>query len=144
MARRKADRGSFREKYGSLYWRGKLPEKTEDGDFIWRSCERCTRTLDPKEARAIAEAWLNEAYNTLSKPVEKRAKTGTVFAEAVIRYVKNGGANKEYLPAIVREIGRMPIADITQEVIDDLAAKLYPGEPQPRSIDTSTLRFVPS
>ncbi len=127
MARRKADRGSFREKHGSLYWRGKLPEKTEDGDFFWRSCERCTRTLDPKKAREVADAWIEAAYTALAKPSEKKRVTGLLFAEAVIRYVKNGGANKEYLPAIVREIGRMPIADITQEVIDDLAAKLYPG-----------------
>ena len=44
------------------------------------------------------------------------------------RYAKKKiGANGEYLPKIVREIGMMPIAEIHQETIDALAEKLYPG-----------------
>lgn len=127
MAKRRADRGSFRERRNALYWRGQLPEKTESGEIVWRSCERSTRTLDPTKAWQIVDAWRQEAFAALAKPVEKPS-TEVLFAHAVTRYAKKKiGANGEYLPKIVREIGMMPIAEIHQETIDALAEKLYPG-----------------
>jgi integrase len=127
MAGRKADRGSFRERHGALYWRGQLPEKTEDGEVIWRFCERSTKTLDLVKARSLVDAWRAEAYARLAKPIEKKPARGLVFAEAVFRYVKSGGKNKVYLLKILDEIGMIPILDVTQHIIDGLAEKLYPG-----------------
>ena len=46
---------------------------------------------------------------------------------ARVRYLKKGGSNDEYFPRILDEIENMPVCDITQDVIDDLAEKLYPG-----------------
>jgi len=127
MAKRKADRGSFREKFGALYWRGKLPEKTEAGEIVWRSCERSTRTLDPQKAKAFVAALHDEAYAALSKPIERKTAAGPVFAEAVTRYAKQGGGNAVYLLKLIDEIGMAPIAEVTQDVIDELAERLYPG-----------------
>jgi integrase len=127
MAKRRDDRGSFREKSGSLYWRGWLPEKTEVGEIVWRSCERSARTLDVQKAWAVVEAWRQEAFTALSKPVEKRPGSGIVFAEAVKRYAKQHGGNSEYLIKLIDEIGMTPVEDIDQELIDGLAEKMYPG-----------------
>ncbi len=127
MAKRRDDRGSFREKSGSLYWRGQLPEKTEDSEVFWRPCERSTRTLDVQKARQVVEAWRREAFAALSKPVEKKPVVGMLFSEAVQRYAQQHDGNVEYLLKINEEIGMMPVSEIDQELIDGLAATMYPG-----------------
>ena len=45
MAKRRADRGSFRERRNALYWRGQLPEKTESGEIVWRPVSEALELL---------------------------------------------------------------------------------------------------
>ena len=127
MARRRDDRGSFREKSGSLYWRGQLPERAEDGEIVWRSRERSCGSLDLKEARALVETWQKEALAALAKPIEKRSASGLLFAHAVTSYAKRHDGNRDYLLKLVHEIGRTPIEDIDQDFIDALAERMYPA-----------------
>ncbi len=126
MARRRADRGSFREKHGALCWRGQLPEKTEGGEIVWRPVERSTRTLDQAKARLVVDAWQQESFAALSKAPVKQSSS-ILFAHAVTRYLKKVDKNHEYLGPILDEIGLIPIEEVDQETVEELAVKLYPG-----------------
>jgi integrase len=144
MAKRRIDRVSFRKKHGALYARFQVQERTEEGEIVWRSRERSTRTLSEHQARKCVDLWKKEALDSLFKPIEKKAPTEVLFAHAVIKYSKEIGKNKGYLKRILKaqvelknddgesslmEFGRISLDDIDSDLVAQLADVIHAGKP---------------
>lgn len=104
-----------------VYWRDGFAHLygTINGQRIRKSLE----TRDPQIAaarKAEEEARLQRAaiYG-----IEKEA----TFAEACICYLENQAPPRNFLEPILKEMGRMKLADIKPGQIRALAKKLYPG-----------------
>jgi integrase len=105
------------------YWRGKIPVRCENGSLGWRDVERSTGTS--VLARAKAKARLFEAE--YHEKVTRAAPSGGItFAEAATTYMKSGGSPR-FLAPILQSIGLQPVASIDQEMMLELAKKLYPA-----------------
>ena len=130
MARPRQDRGSFRRKGAkqTIYWRGTLPRRTEEG-VIKEPIERSCGTSDEAQARTFRDALIQEAYDALTKPVEQQTASVT-FADLVKRYYDEGrGAGNERLfIRLARYMGDVPITGINQELMNETARTLFPGQ----------------
>jgi integrase len=107
------------------YWCAKVPHREADGSIGWREVERGLGTGNIIEAREKAKLFEREYHDKLDRPL---AEVGSafIFAEAAATYMRNGGERK-YLVPILEEIGLKPVAEIDQDVVQNLADKLYPG-----------------
>lgn len=128
----------------TLYVRVKIPERQADGTIKYRYTERSSGSGKRVDARRFAEKVYQDAH-TEAHRVRDGEVSADSFAACVIRYLNAKGgkstpvdhlipetrfkvrANKSYLVPIIEAIGTMRIADIDQAVLDDLAARLYPG-----------------
>jgi len=98
-----------------------------------RCGKRRTGSLVESEAWEFVAKIRREAYDALN--VIEKPGCGLLFAQAVTRYAKRHPIledgrrcdNNKYLERIVREIGLLPVEDVDQHVVDELAEKLYPG-----------------
>ena len=129
MAGPRIDRGSFRRKgkQQTLYWRGRVPARDEEtGKVIWVDREPSCGTSDQEQANAFRDAYIQEAFDALAEPVQKKPTSSILFHEAAARYVEARGRNEQFLIKIVLEMEEMAISDIDQDYVDKLAARMYP------------------
>ena len=99
-----------------------------------RRVDASARTRIRADAEKVLEATQRRIFDeaVLGKPPER------TFAEAAAGYMRGGG-EREHLTAILLEIGTRPLKEITQDVIDTLALKLYP---RGAAADSTRLRKV--
>lgn len=85
------------------------------------SVDRSARTRVAADAERVKEALERDIFErvVLGKPPEHS------FAEAALGYMRGGG-ERRYLTPILERIGAMALKGVTQSVIDDTAAALYP------------------
>ena len=114
-----------RGKKGTIYASVVLPLK-EGGRIFDRRVERSTGTSDRRQAEKFAKAMIAAAYEAIVQPEPVETITERLFGQALGVYEQRTGKKRFLLP-IFNEIGMMPLSDVTQEVVDELAAKLYPG-----------------
>jgi integrase len=91
-----------------------------------------TGTTDEKGARAFLSQFIDDIH---SGAYQKRQadKTALTFSGAALSYVRAGGSGT-FLAVIDKAIGHLPIGDITQAQVDELAVTLYPkATPQTRA-----------
>ena len=130
MANRGADRGSFRRKgkKGTLYWRGSLPKRTENG-VIREPVERSCGTAEEAAARAFRDALIKDADDALMLPIEESSPAqGVTFLEAIDHYERlgKGDGNERFLIQLSHDLGAIPITEIDQDFVDRYAYSRYP------------------
>lgn len=115
-----------RTKSGKLiyYYRATLPVR-EAGQVVWKRREISTGTGTQKEARQIAREIEAQHYEAARVGSETNG-SDTLFAEAAILYMQGGGGGR-FLPPIIEAIGNVPLSEITQITMQELAHELYPG-----------------
>jgi len=147
MANRGVDRGSFRRKgkKATLYWRGTLPRRTNEG-VVREPVERSCGTPDEAQARTFRDALIKDAYDALTQPFKGASSLGMSFLEAIDNYERSGrgNGNERFLIQLAHEIGHVPITEIDQDFVDTLAATLYPDALPSTRNRASTRRFPPS
>jgi integrase len=107
-----------------LYWRGKVPIKADDGTVTWRDVERSTKSGSHAEARRVArqiEAEYHRRADCDLAPVNE-----PTFADAALAYMKSGG-ERRYLGPILELIGKRPLTDINQALVQRVADRLKSG-----------------
>ena len=118
------------QKDGKKIWyaRSRQLVRGEDGIFRRKQVDRSTGTTSKHEARERARQFTDEYVEAKNHPVlQKKAEKRTLtFADAVGQYIGTGGSER-YLEPIVRLIGLKPAAEIDQETILDVVARLYPN-----------------
>lgn len=115
---------SFRKRAGVYHWRGKVPIKRPDGTIVHRSVERSThaRTLPgAREAARKIEAEFHERVGRALAEVNEHT-----FADAALVYMK-AGRERTYLAPILERIGRLPLLEVSQQVVQELVDELKPG-----------------
>lgn len=106
------------------FWRGTVPEKQADGTIVWRRVERSTKAGTLALAREAARRLEAEYHERAGRPLQEVADT--TFAGAAILYMRSGG-EKRFLTALLPHLGRMPLVDIDQNVMQDIEDRVYPG-----------------
>jgi integrase len=107
-----------------LYWRGKVPVKEADGTVIWRDVERSTRTGSHAEARKVARQIEAEYHRRADSALPELIDT--TFSDAALSYMKSGG-ERTYLAPIIELIGKRPLIDINQSLVQRVVDRLKPG-----------------
>jgi integrase len=93
---------------------------------------RVDQSTGTSNERAAREVLVKTEAQLLERSVHGDTATRT-FNEAAIVYMKAGG-DKEFLPPILKRIGRKKLFEITQDLIDQTAEKLFPdGGPATRN-----------
>ncbi|MGO9544429.1 MAG: tyrosine-type recombinase/integrase [Rhodomicrobium sp.] len=113
-----------RGKEGTIYAQITLPHK-EGGRISDLRVERSTGTADQRQAEKFAKAMILAAYEAITQPEPVKAATERLFGQALAAYEAQT-KDKRFLLPLLDEIGTMPLSEVTQEVVDNLAAKLYP------------------
>lgn len=85
---------------------------------------RVDESTGTSNAKAAEEVRIKREAQLLKRSIHGDSVTRT-FNEAAISYMKAGG-DKEFLPAILKRIGRKHLSDIGQSVIEECAEKLFP------------------
>ncbi len=106
------------------YIRATLPVR-EGGQIVWKRREISTGVGTQKDARRIAREIEAEHYEAARVGSETDG-SATLFAEAAILYLQGGGSGR-FLPPIIEAIGHLPLSEITQITMQELAHDLYPG-----------------
>lgn len=91
------------------------------GTHHGRSVDASARTRVRADAEKVLEATERRIFDeeVLGKAPER------TFAEAATGYMRGGG-EREHLSAILLEIGDRPLTKVTQDVIDEIAVRLFP------------------
>lgn len=104
------------------------------GSHHGRRVDASTRTRVLADAEKVREATERKIFDEV---VLGKAPARS-FAEAAAGYMRGGGEREHLTPVLVR-IGRLPMKDVTQDVIDRLAFDIYPED---AASDATRLRKV--
>jgi integrase len=104
-----------------LYWRARVPIKTAEGVIEERWIERSTHTGSHAEARRQLE---REYHRRADLALPELSESN--FADAALAYMKSGG-ERTYLAPILELIGKRPLSDINQGLVQKVADRLKPG-----------------
>jgi integrase len=115
-----------RTKDGKLVylWRQRVPVKTPDGSVVYRLVERSTKSCSIAGAREAGRKFEAEYHAAADRPLQEISDY--VFSDAALGYMKSGG-ERRYLAPILELIGKRPLVDITQELVQELTDRLKPG-----------------
>lgn len=104
-------------------YRGKLPFRKADGTLEYRSCERGTGAGTLAEARIIGKQIERAHHERLNLPLAEAVdeRERVTFAMAALSYMQSGG-ERTYLAPILEHIGKTPLGDVTQELVQELVA----------------------
>jgi integrase len=105
-------------------WRAKVPVKASDGSIVHRRVERSTKSGTLAGAREAARKIEADYHERAGRPLQEVAEHS--FADAALAYMKSGG-ERRYLAPILELIGSKILAEITQEVVQEIADRLKPG-----------------
>lgn len=99
---------------------GKTPNWTIRGSYFGTRVNKSSGTADRKKATQVKKKIEQEIERgEFSEP------SSPVFASAVMGYVKAGRAERHLRP-LVNRLGETPLSKITQSLIDEVAAELFP------------------
>jgi integrase len=109
-------------KGASPFYRGR-------GTYLGRYVDRTTKASSAALARKVIDRWKREIERG-----EFREKGAPTFVRAAVRY-GNAGHDCRFLDRIGEHLGEaFLLADVTQDVIEDIALELYPdGSPATRN-----------
>lgn len=109
--------------------KGASPFYRVRGTYLGRYVDRSTKCPDRATAQKALNAWRREIERG-----EFAEKGEPTFASAALRYI-NAGGDRRFLEPIVDHFGpRTLLREVTQEAIDDAAAKILPeGSPATRN-----------
>jgi len=113
---------------------GKSPYWTVRGTYLRVYVERSTKAADRATAAKVLKLWKEEIERgTFAKPNEPS------FLDAAVHYMAETG-NERFVQPVVDHLGHMQLTEITQQVIDQAAVKLYPdGTAQTRNRQVHTV-----
>lgn len=99
---------------------GKTPNWTIRGTHFGTRVNRSSKTGDRKKAAQVRKKIEQEIERgEFSEP------SSPTFAGAVIGYIKAGG-QRRHTPPLIKRLGETPLNKITQSLIDEAAAELFP------------------
>lgn len=104
-------------------WRGTVPYRKADGTIDYKPVERGTGAGTKREAWAEGKRIERQYHERANLPlaVEQEDREQVTFAMAALSYMQAGG-ERTYLAPILERIGNMPLSEITQEVVQELAS----------------------
>lgn len=106
-----------------LYARSRKPIRQEDGTIAYRQVERSCGTGSIQAAREKTREFDREYHDAVNRPAAR--SQSLTFMEAAEQYLLSGNSGR-YLEPILKEIGLMPIDQIDQAVMLELAQTLQP------------------
>ena len=99
---------------------GKSPNWTIRGSYLGLAVDRSARTSSRADALKALRALKHEIERgAFARPGEK------TFLDASVNYMANTG-NDRFLEPIVNAIGKLPLREVTQDLIDQTAIRLFP------------------
>ena len=112
----------------------KSPCWTVRGTYLRVYVDRSTKAADRATAAKVLKLWKEEIERgTFAKPGEP------TFLDAAVNYMAETG-NERFVQPVVDHFGQTRLGEITQQVIDQAAVKLYPeGSPQTRNRQVHTV-----
>lgn len=108
----------------TTYARFRIPQRQENGSIQLRPVERSLGTLSRREGAAKVEDWYREALDTANDPTAGHKVL--TFLEVAETYMKTVGGTP-FLDPILRQIAHLPVTEIRQKTLTDLADSIYPG-----------------
>lgn len=107
---------------------GKSPYWSVRGHHLGAYLDRSTKTADRATAARFLKAWKEDLERgALARPGEP------TFLDAAVNYIAATG-NDAFLQPVTEHLGRRPLREINQQVIDQAAIALYPtASPQTRN-----------
>ncbi len=99
---------------------GKTPFWSVRGTHLGTYVDRSTKTTDKATAAKFLKTWREDIERgALARPGEPK------FVDAAVNYIAHRG-NDQFLEVITEEIGAKPLKLIDQQLLDEVAVKLYP------------------
>jgi integrase len=107
---------------------GKTPYWSVRGHHLGTYLDRSTKTAERATAARLLKAWREDIERgALARPGEP------TFLDAAVNYIAATG-NDAFLQPATERLGRLPLREISQQVIDAAAIALYPtATPQTRN-----------
>jgi len=105
------------------YLRATLPVR-ENGGIVYRRREISTGACTKNEAWKIARE-IEAEFHEAARIDRDKEGLATNFAEAATLYIENGGSAR-FLEPIIKAIGNMPLANVTQVAVQQVVRDLYP------------------
>jgi integrase len=105
------------------YYRATLPVR-ENGVVVQKRCEISTGAHRKNEAWKIARE-IEAKFHEAAKIDPDKEGLATTFAEAAMLYLEGGGSTR-FLEPVIKAIGNMPLADVTQVAVQQVVRDLYP------------------
>lgn len=102
---------------------GKSPNYTVRGTYLGVAVDRSTGTGDQRLARRILRKWEEEIERGA---YQRRPERVTTFLDAAVAYMAATG-QRQFLKPLVERLGRVPLAEIDQALVDTTAVALYPN-----------------